>query len=68
MPLTGGMFHLEQNYTFHKKDRLKLPEVRTEFLGFMDTIFVWFRYIHFTIVPIIIFAIHKVNIELAEYI
>ena len=57
---------IQHNYTFHKKDRLKIPEVRTDFLGFMDTIFVWFRYIHFTIVPILIFAVHKVNIVLAE--
>ena len=38
-----------------------LPEVRTPNLGFVDTVFVWFRYIHFTIVPMIIFLIHKVN-------
>ena len=38
-----------------------LPEVRTQNLGFVDTVFVWFRYIHFTIVPMIIFLIHKVN-------
>ena len=52
-----------QNYTFHKKDSFTIPEIRTDFLGFMDTVFVWFRYIHFTIVPMIIFAIHKVNVE-----
>merc|ERR1712096_467578 len=28
-------------------------------MGIMDTIFVWLRYIHFTIVPLIVFAIHK---------
>ena len=36
-------------------DFLSLPEVRTKNIGFVDTLFVWFRYIHFTIVPIIIF-------------
>ena len=41
-------------------DFLSLPEVRTKNIGFVDTLFVWFRYIHFTIVPIIIFFIHKV--------
>ena len=41
-------------------DFLSLPEVRTKNIGFVDTLFVWFRYIHFTIVPIIIFLIHKV--------
>ena len=41
-------------------DNLSLPEVRTKNLGFVDTVFVWFRYIHFTIVPIIIFLVHKV--------
>ena len=41
-------------------DFLSLPEVRTQNIGFVDTLFVWFRYIHFTIVPIIIFLIHKV--------
>ena len=52
-----------QNYTFHKKDSYTIPEIRTDFLGFMDTVFVWFRYLHFTIVPMIIFAIHKVNMD-----
>ena len=42
-------------------DNLSLPEVRTKNLGFVDTVFVWFRYIHFTIVPIIIFLVHKVT-------
>ena len=51
------------NYTYHKKSEWEIPEVRTNFVGFIDTIFVWFRYIHFTIVPIIIFAIHKVSID-----
>ena len=45
--------------TYH--DMMNIPEVRTSFLGFIDTIFVWFRYIHFTIVPILIFLIHKVG-------
>ena len=45
--------------TYH--DMMNIPEVRTSFLGFIDTIFVWFRYIHFTIVPILIFLIHKVT-------
>ena len=50
-----------KNFTYVDQDKLKLPpEIRTNFLGIMDTIFVWLRYIHFTIVPIIIFVIHKV--------
>ena len=48
--------------TYH--DMMNIPEVRTSFLGFIDTIFVWFRYIHFTIVPILIFLIHKVTISM----
>jgi len=50
--------------TYH--DMMNIPEVRTSFLGFIDTIFVWFRYIHFTIVPILIFLIHKVTISMID--
>ena len=48
-------------------DNLSLPEVRTKNLGFVDTVFVWFRYIHFTIVPIIIFLVHKVTTYYFRY-
>ena len=52
---------LPDNYTLNDQDTLKIPEVRAHFLGVADTVFVWFRYLHFMIVPLIIFAIHKVS-------
>ena len=39
------------------KDEWMISEVETSII---DTIFVWFRYIHFTFVPLMIFLIHKV--------
>ena len=34
-------------------------QVRETWLGPWDTIFVWLRFIHFALVPILIFGIHK---------
>ena len=35
-------------------------DVNEEHLNELDTAFVWLRYIHAVVVPILIFAIHKV--------
>ena len=36
-----------------------VPEVTEDFLTPVDTVFVWLRYIHFALAPIVIFIIHK---------
>ena len=47
------------------KDEWMISEVETSII---DTIFVWFRYIHFTFVPLMIFLIHKVCMMNSIYI
>jgi hypothetical protein len=37
----------------------KVPEVEEDALGAMDTVFVWFRFVHAVLVPIFIFVMHK---------
>ena len=37
----------------------QVPEVEEDTLGPMDTVFVWFRYVHAMLVPILIFILHK---------
>ena len=39
-------------------------DVNEEHLNELDTAFVWLRYIHAVVVPILIFAIHKVITKL----
>ena len=53
------------DYKEKLKDEWMILEIKTNII---DTIFVWFRYIHFTFVPLIIFLIHKVCIRNSMYV
>ena len=38
---------------------IQVPEVEEDALGPMDTVFVWLRFVHSALVPILIFILHK---------
>ena len=44
---------------YEERDSSLVPEIKEDFLGAMDTVFVWMRFIHSALVPIVIFILHK---------
>ncbi len=43
--------------------KIVIFQVEEDHLGVVDLVLVWMRYLHFVLVPVIVFAIHKVRLK-----